>query len=106
MTFDPAGSRVLVTGASSGIGAELAERFARAGATVGVVARRADRLAETLERCRAHSPDSQLFVCDMADVAQVDTLATWARETFGGVDVLVNNAGIPKRVNVRALDMA
>ena len=106
MTYDPKGQRVLITGASSGIGAELAERYAAAGATVGLTARREDRLAETLERCRAHAPDSQLFVCDVVDPAQVDALATWALETFGGVDVLVNNAGIPKRRNIRALDMA
>jgi short-subunit dehydrogenase len=106
MPFDVKGQRVLITGASSGIGAELAERFAEAGATVGLVARRADRLAEVLERCRAHSPDSQLRVCDMADSAQVDALAGWAVGDFGGVDVLVNNAGIPKRVNIRNLDMA
>jgi short-subunit dehydrogenase len=106
VTFDPTGQRVLITGASSGIGAELAERFAKAGATVGLVARRADRLAETLDRCRVHAPESQLRVCDLADPAQVDALAAWAIEEFGGVDVLVNNAGIPKRRHVSATDMA
>ncbi|MFL6238884.1 MAG: SDR family NAD(P)-dependent oxidoreductase [Actinomycetes bacterium] len=106
MAFDPRGLRVLVTGASSGIGAELAERFAANGATVGLAARRADRLAETLERCRAHSPESQLHVCDLAEPAEVDGLARWVLETLGGVDVLVNNAGIPKRRHVSALDLA
>jgi short-subunit dehydrogenase len=102
--FDARGQRVLVTGASSGIGAELAERFAQAGAVVGIAARRADRLEAVLERCQAGSPTSALHVCDLADVGQVDELATWALETFGGIDVVVNNAGIPKRRHVSALD--
>jgi short-subunit dehydrogenase len=106
MTFDAKGLRVLITGASSGIGAELAQRFARNGATVGLVARREERLTETLERCRAHAPDSQLYVADLAEATQVDAVAAWALEQFGGVDVLVNNAGIPKRRHVSALDMA
>ncbi len=58
MTDTFAGARVLVTGGSSGIGAGLAEAFAAAGATVGIVARRGDRLAEVLDRCRAHTPGS------------------------------------------------
>ena len=100
-----AGSRVLVTGASSGIGAGLAEAFAERGATVGIVARRGDRLAEVLGRCRAHTPDSTMWVVDLADPAAVDRLARDAVEELGGVDLLVNNAGIPKRRHVTALDM-
>jgi NAD(P)-dependent dehydrogenase (short-subunit alcohol dehydrogenase family) len=101
-----AGRRVLVTGASSGIGAGLAQAFAEAGAVVGICARRADRLAETLERCRAHAPESQMWVVDLADFDAVDRLAADATAAFGGVDVLVNNAGIPKRRHVTRLDAA
>jgi short-subunit dehydrogenase len=106
VTFEANGKRVLVTGASSGIGAALAERLASAGATVALTARREDRLTEVLERCRKHAPDSQMFVCDMADSAQVDALAAWAVGDVGGIDVLVNNAGIPKRKHVTTLDQA
>ncbi len=105
MAYELEGKRVLVTGASSGIGAGLAEGFARAGATVGICARRQDRLAEVLERCRAHAPGSAMWVADLADPAQVDRLAAQAVEELGGVDVLVNNAGIPKRRHVTRLDM-
>lgn len=98
------GRRVLVTGASSGIGAGLAEAMAAAGATVGICARRPSRLAETLEHCRAHSPESRMWVVDLADPVQVDELAQAAEQELGGVDVLVNNAGIPKRRKVTALD--
>jgi short-subunit dehydrogenase len=100
------GRRVLVTGASSGIGAGLAEAMAAAGAVVGICARRRDRLAETLDRCRAHAPESRMWVVDLADPVQVDRLASAATEELGGVDVLVNNAGIPKRRRVTALDIA
>jgi short-subunit dehydrogenase len=106
MTYDVAGRRVLVTGASSGIGAGLAEAFAKAGATVGLVARREDRLAEVLERCRQHSPSSRMWVADLAQHSAVDALAVAAMSELGGVDVLVNNAGIPKRRHVTALDAA
>jgi short-subunit dehydrogenase len=104
VTFDYRGKRALVTGASSGIGAGLAEELARRGATVGICARREDRLTEVLERCRAHAPDSRSWVTDLADPAQVDALAARAIDELGGVDILVNNAGIPKRRHVTALD--
>jgi NAD(P)-dependent dehydrogenase (short-subunit alcohol dehydrogenase family) len=100
------GSRVLVTGGSSGIGAGLAEAFAGAGATVGIAARRHDRLAEVLERCRASSPKSQMWVVDLAQPEEVDDLAAKVLDEFGGVDILVNNAGIPKRRHVTRLDPA
>jgi len=103
---DYTGSRVLVTGGSSGMGAGLAVAFAERGATVGIVARRKDRLAEVLERCRGHSPDSRMWVADLADPDAVDRVAEEALEGLGGVDLLVNNAGIPKRRRVTALDMA
>ena len=103
---DYTGSRVLVTGGSSGMGAALAVAFAERGATVGIVARREDRLAEVLGRCRAHAPASRMWVADLADPQAVDRLAGDAVEELGGVDVLVNNAGIPKRRHVTALDMA
>jgi len=98
------GQRVLVTGASSGIGAGLAEEFARQGATVGICARRQGRLDEVLARCRQYSPDSRRWVCDLSDPQAVDGLAAAALEELGGVDVLVNNAGIPKRRHVTRLD--
>ncbi len=100
------GKRVLITGGSSGIGAGLAEAFAAAGATVGIVARRQDRLAEVLERCRIHSPASVMWTADLAGGEAVDRLAEQALDQLGGVDILVNNAGIPKRRHVTALDPA
>jgi len=100
------GARVLITGGSSGIGAGLAESFAAAGATVGIAARRGDRLAEVLERCQVHSPDSTMWTVDLSEPSAVDRLAEQAMDELGGVDIVVNNAGIPKRRHVTALDPA
>jgi len=94
------GSAVLVTGASSGIGAALAPVLAARGATVGVVARRRDRLEHVLARCREHAPDSRLWVADLGDLGAAERVAVEAWDAFGGLDALVNNAAIPKRVKV------
>lgn len=98
------GCRVLVTGASSGIGAALAQEFARRGADVGICARRPERLGETLQRCRSHSPRSWMRVADLTDPSAVDGLLEAATAEMGGIDILVNNAGMPMRRHVTRLD--
>ncbi|HVA08966.1 MAG TPA: SDR family oxidoreductase [Acidimicrobiales bacterium] len=105
MGLELKGCRTLVTGASSGIGAGLAEALAAEGAIVGICARRGDRLAQVVERCMEHSPESRMWVVDLADTDAVDRLAVDALDAFGGIDLLVNNAGIPKRRHVTALDI-
>jgi len=99
------GANVLVTGASSGIGAALAPLLAERGATVGIVARRADRLVEVLERCQQHAPASRLYVADLGDTDAAEALALQAWDDMGGLDVVVNNAAIPKRRLVQALTL-
>jgi short-subunit dehydrogenase len=94
---DLRGRRVLVTGASSGIGAALARGLAAEGAVVALSARRADRLDEVLADCRATSPDSCSIPLDLAEPDAPERLVTEAEQALGGIDVLVNNAGIPKR---------
>ena len=105
MALDLQGCRTLVTGGSSGIGAGLAEALAERGAVVGICARRAELLSEVLERCMKHSPDSRMWVTNLADPDEVDKLAVDVLDAFGGVDLLVNNAGIPKRRHTTALDI-
>ena len=100
------GAHVLVTGASSGIGAALAPMLAERGATVGVVARRQDRLEEVLGRCQEHSPASRMWVADLDDDAGAEHLATQVWDAFGHLDVLVHNAAIPKRRRVQDLTVA
>jgi NAD(P)-dependent dehydrogenase (short-subunit alcohol dehydrogenase family) len=103
MTYDLKGKNVLVTGASGGIGAALAEGFAARGATVGICARRADRLEAVLARCREHAPDSKSWTIDLSDLDGLEGFAAQAASELGGIDVLVNNAGIPKRKPVQVL---
>jgi short-subunit dehydrogenase len=107
MSFDCQGQRVLVTGASSGIGAGLAEAFAARGASVGLCARRGARLREVSARCDEANPegDHRMWLADLSEADQVDRVASSVLEAWGGIDVLVNNAGIPKRRHVTALDI-
>jgi short-subunit dehydrogenase len=100
---DVSGAKVLVTGASSGIGAALAPMLAERGATVGIVARRRDRLGAVLKRCLDHHPDARMWVADLGDLDTAVGVAQEAWEAFGHLDVLVNNAAIPKRRDVRNL---
>jgi NAD(P)-dependent dehydrogenase (short-subunit alcohol dehydrogenase family) len=87
--IDLRGKRILVTGASSGIGEAGAEQLADAGATVIVVARRADLLAAVVDRIGARGGSAQALPCDLADLDAIDELV----ETVGAIDILINNAG-------------
>ncbi|MFI6977088.1 SDR family NAD(P)-dependent oxidoreductase [Embleya sp. NPDC050154] len=91
------GQRVLVTGASSGIGAATARAFAREGAVVGLCARRTERLTRALADLREDSPDSRMWPLDLAALEALPDFAATVERELGGVDILVNNAGIPKR---------
>jgi short-subunit dehydrogenase len=102
MAFSAAGKRVLITGASSGVGAALGRALARDGAVVGLIARRPDRLAEVLADCRKDSADSMMWVADLADDAGTLGLQAW--DALGGIDVVVNNAAVPKRRAVTRLN--
>jgi short-subunit dehydrogenase len=106
MRYSVAGKRVLITGASSGVGAALARELATRGAVVGLIARRRDRLAEVLADCQSSSPASQMWVADLADTDAVGSLARQAWDALGPIDLLVNNAAIPKRRAITALDPA
>ncbi len=91
--FDLTGKVALVTGATGGIGAAIAEALHAAGATVALSGTRAQVLAEEKAKLgeRAES-----FLCDLSDRASVDALIPAVEAALGRVDILVNNAGITR----------
>ena len=86
------GKVAIVTGASGGLGERFARALSSAGARVGLVARRADRL----ERLAAELPGSIPIACDLGDSDQLEVPVTRTVEACGRVDILVNNAGIER----------
>jgi short-subunit dehydrogenase len=70
---------------------------------VGLVARRADRLAAVLAACQVHRPASRMWVADLGDTDAAEALAVRAWDEMGGIDVLVNNAAVPRRRRVTDL---
>jgi short-subunit dehydrogenase len=99
------GRTVLVTGASSGIGAALARELAGRGDTLALVARRVERLDQVLADCRTSAPASQRWAADLSDPGGAADLALEIWDHFGGLDVVVNNAAVPMRRHVTRLTM-
>ena len=92
-SVDLRGKRILLTGASSGIGEAAAEKFARRGATVVAVARRQDLLDALVDRITQAGGTAQAHACDLSDLDAVDELVGILEHDLGGIDILINNAG-------------
>jgi len=88
-----AGRVALITGASRGIGAAVAARYAAEGARLILTARTEGGLEEADDRVRAAGGEATLIPLDLADVAGIDRLGRAIAERFGGLDILVGNAG-------------
>lgn len=84
----------MITGASSGIGEGLALELARRGATVGLVARRAEVLSELVHKISSEGGKALALVADVNDAGELRTQAVFLRQEFGPIDVLIANAGI------------
>ena len=93
------GQNVIVTGASSGFGEEIALQFAQAGAHLALVARREDMLRALAQRIEPLGVRALVCPCDVGDEAQVRAAVAKINAELGPIDVLVNNAGtnVPNR---------
>jgi short-subunit dehydrogenase len=89
----PDSPSVVVTGASSGIGEATAYRFARAGARLGLLARREDRLHQVAEKVRSLGGEARVVPVDLADGEKARAAVREVETAHDGIDVLVNNAG-------------
>jgi uncharacterized protein len=86
-------SIALVTGASSGIGRQIAVDLSARGATVVASSRSLERLQETAAELKRHGGASEVIECDVSDAAAVERMVEAALKKFGRIDILVNNAG-------------
>lgn len=98
--FDLHGRVVVVSGASSGLGAQMARGFAGQGADVVITARRFEKLEALAEEIKAMGCKCLPLKCDVTDSAMVDEVAAKVEAEFGKVDVLVNCAGSAKNAGV------
>ena len=92
--FDLTGKTAIVTGGSRGIGKEMAEGLAEAGANLMLCARRAEWLDETVAEFASRGFDVAGFTCDVTKPDEVQAVVDETVAKFGSVDILVNNAGV------------
>jgi len=91
------GRVVVVTGAGGGLGAAFGRRFARAGARLALVDLSAERCAPTMDALRRDGAECAAYGCDVADESRCRATMAAIAARFGGIDVLINNAGITHR---------
>jgi 3-oxoacyl-[acyl-carrier protein] reductase len=91
--FNVKGKKVLITGATGGIGGAIAQAFSKNGAIVGLSGTREEKLKELASQIDG---ETHIFPCNLSETAQVEDLFAKAEEIMGQVDVLVCNAGITK----------
>ena len=94
ITLDLSGKRVLVLGASSGVGRAVSEIAARSGARVALAARRVDRLEALAAALRAEGPEVHALACDVARDADCRAVVAGAVSALGGLDAVVYAPGI------------
>jgi len=101
--FDLHGRVAVVTGASSGLGLQMAKGFASQGADLVIMARRIERLEKIAEEIRGMGVRCLPIQCDVTDTNSINKAADEAYKFYGQIDILVNNAGSSKNAGV--LDM-
>ena len=101
--FDLTGKVAIVTGASSGLGADAAKAYAEYGADVALIARRKDRIESLAAEIQATGRKALAVQCDVTDEKNVEKAITEIVDYFGKIDILLNNAGIAIRGSVDQL---
>lgn len=101
--FDLTGKIAVITGASSGLGADAAVAFAEAGAAVAVMARRAEKLAGVKEKIEKNGGRCLAVTCDVTDEESVKSAVAAVLKEYGKIDILINNAGIAVRGGVDSM---
>lgn len=94
MSNNIAGKVIVITGASSGLGEAAARLLAEQGATLVLAARRADRIQQLAEELKQKGANALALITDVTKHEQVKQLVDTAVQTFGKVDVIINNAGL------------
>lgn len=102
--FDLTGKTAIVTGGNGGIGLGMARGLASAGANIAVAARNADKSAAAVESLQAMGVKARAVTVDVTDADSIEAMAVEVAGHFGGIDILINNAGtnIRKRPEVLA----
>ena len=98
--FNLKGRVAVITGASSGLGKQMAKGFAEAGADLVILARRIERLEELKQELEQKGVKVLPIKCDVTSTEDIDNAAKLSEETFGKVDILVNCAGSAKNAGV------
>ena len=106
MTENIAGKVIVITGASSGLGAATARLLSKEGATVVLGARRADRLTSLSSELTNSGSKALAIATDVTDREQVNNLVDAAVRTYGRIDVMINNAGLMPQSLLEALKVA
>ena len=89
-----AGKKVLVTGGNKGIGKDIALAFAKLGADVVIAGRDEGTLISTVEELRSYNSNCTFVKADMQQVESIQSMVDFTQENLGGLDVVINNAGI------------
>ena len=100
------GKRVFITGGASGLGQALAMQYAGQGWRVLIGDLDLERCADTVAKLRAISPASVAVACDVTIEADLQAAAAWLQQHWGGVDVVINNAGVAQMGGIDAVSEA
>lgn len=101
--FDLTGKTAVVTGASSGLGADAALAYAQSGADVALVARRVDKLNQVKEEIEKTGRRAVALACDVTEEGSVKGAVEEVLKEFGHIDILLNNAGVAVRGGVDSM---